>query len=70
MSERRYTVYFRRMDGNGTQTWRDGLSKPEAVAQQNWCFRSAETNASMVWVLDDAGRMLGEPLMKEIANAD
>ena len=61
-----HTVYYRRRDGVGTRIWDHGLTKSEAVAQQQWCFKNAATDATMVWILDDDGVLIGEPMLRNI----
>lgn len=57
-----YDVYYRRRDGAGTRLWGAFDNRAEALAQQQWCLNNAAAEATMVWILDDAGRMVGEML--------
>ena len=64
-----YSVYYRRRDGAGTRLWESFDTLAEAFAQQNWCARNAATEATMVWILDAVGQMIGHAVMKEVTNA-
>lgn len=64
MADDEYSVYYRRRDGYGTRLWDRFINRSEAIAQKQWCFKNPATEATMVWVLDAAGQMVGEPLLK------
>lgn len=59
-----YTVHFVRADGKGVQTYLSGLKGVEAQRIKQQIFDRDPTK-TIVWVLDEAGQMLGEPLDRD-----
>ena len=59
-------VYYRRADGNGTQTWKEHLSSTEARAEVRWCF-GAVKDATMVWIVQEGSNVAPEIFLREPA---
>jgi len=59
----RYTVYYRRADGEGTKTYLAGLTAESAEKVKRKVF-DADVRRTMVWVLDEDYEMLGDPLVR------
>lgn len=61
-----FTVHYRRADAQGTKTFLTGLNRAAAEAAQAHFF-DTHPEATMCWVLDDAGNMLGDALTRDPA---
>jgi hypothetical protein len=46
-----FAVYWRARDGQGTHTWKTGLTDAEATAEIRWC-EGAHPEATIVWVTE------------------
>lgn len=47
-----FAVYWRARDGQGTHTWKLGMTEAEATAQIRWC-ESTHPEATLVWIIQD-----------------
>lgn len=62
----RFSVLYRKRDGKGSYTWKDGLTEAEARAELRWCFNRI-TDAFMVWTLEQGNSSAVEILDRELA---
>lgn len=58
-----YTVYYRCADGAGTKVYLADLTRDSSQRVQQKAFES-DPRKTMVWVMDSAGDMLGDPLIR------